>query len=106
MNYSALPLPPQILVVGNTTQKRVSKVSYREVKAAVESGGFRQLGFLEAAFDQRPADRELRERRLLGRGPQRRAKLRIPCAPPKAAARRGQHTRPPPPRPPRDAAHH
>src|SRR4051812_44947989 len=91
MNYSALPLPPQVLVVGNTTQKGVSKMSYREVKAAAESGGFRQLGFLEAAFDQRPANRELRERRLLSRGLQRREKLRIPGALQKEADVAGGH---------------
>src|ERR1044072_4965247 len=80
MNYSALPLSPQALVVGTTIQNGVSKVSYREVKAAAESGVSRQLGFLEAAFDQRPADRKLRERRLVGRGLQRREELRIPGA--------------------------
>src|SRR5262245_12563499 len=77
MNYSAFPRPQQTLVVGSTTQKGVSKMSYREVKAAAESGGFRQFSFLEAAFDQCPADRELRERRQFGRGLQRRKKLRI-----------------------------
>src|SRR6476620_8211334 len=33
MNHSAFSLPPQVLVVGDTTQGGVSKVSYREVKA-------------------------------------------------------------------------
>ncbi len=59
MNYSALSLPPQALVVGNTTQEGVSKMSYREVKPAAESGGFRHLVFHEAALDQRAVDREL-----------------------------------------------
>jgi hypothetical protein len=63
MNHSALPLPLRALVVGSTIQKGVSKVSYREVKAAEESGGFRHLFFLEAALDQRAVDRELRKQR-------------------------------------------
>src|SRR6185312_14041488 len=91
MNCSAFPLPPQALVVGNTTQKGVSKMSYRKVKAAAESGGFRQFSFLEAAFDQRPADRELREWRQLGRGQQRREELRVSGALQKEADVAGRH---------------
>src|SRR5262245_18005606 len=77
MNYSAFSLPTQALVVGSTTQKGVSKVSYREVKAAAESGAFRHLIFLEAALDQRPVDRELREQRGRRRSLQRGEELRI-----------------------------
>src|SRR5436190_5849240 len=73
----SIPPPPQGLVVGNTTQKGVSKMSYREVKAAVESGGFRHLDlvFLEAALDQCAVDRELRKQRARRRGLQRREVL-------------------------------
>src|SRR5438128_7551945 len=87
----SIPLPPQGLVVGSTTQKGVSKMSYREVKAAPKSGAFRQFSFLEAAFDQRPADRELREWRQLGSGQQRREELRIPGALQKEADVAGSH---------------
>src|SRR5215510_2320146 len=77
MNHSAFSPSPQPLVVGNTTQGGVSKVSYRKVKRATKSGGFRHFIFLEAAFDQCPLDRELRKQRQRRRRPQGCEKLRI-----------------------------
>src|SRR5438094_10578241 len=59
----SIPPPPRGLVVGNTTQKGVSKMRYREVKPPVESRVCRHLAlvFLQAALDQCGVDRELRQ---------------------------------------------